>query len=47
MPDSAMSDSTAAVLHGIEDIRLESRPVAAPGPGMVRACHQRCVVCLH
>ena len=27
------AESTAAVLHGIEDIRLESRPVAAPGPG--------------
>ena len=27
------SDSSAAVLHGIEDIRLETRPVAAPAPG--------------
>ncbi len=28
--------STAAVLHGVEDIRLEARPVRAPAPGEVR-----------
>ena len=26
-------DSTAAVLHGVEDLRLEARPVGAPGTG--------------
>jgi threonine dehydrogenase-like Zn-dependent dehydrogenase len=26
-------DSTAAVLHGVEDLRLEARPVGAPGVG--------------
>ena len=28
-------ESQAAVLHGIEDIRLESRPVPPPQPGHV------------
>jgi threonine dehydrogenase-like Zn-dependent dehydrogenase len=30
---SGGAESNAAVLHGIEDVRLESRPVGAPGPG--------------
>ena len=29
------SESTAAVLHGVEDLRLEVRPVGAPGAGQV------------
>lgn len=34
-PDAAPRDSTAAVLHGVEDLRLEARPVGAPGAGQV------------
>jgi D-arabinose 1-dehydrogenase-like Zn-dependent alcohol dehydrogenase len=29
----ASAHSSAAVLHGVEDIRLEARPVAAPAAG--------------
>ncbi len=32
-PSTHGGASTAAVLHGVEDVRMESRPVAAPAAG--------------
>jgi threonine dehydrogenase-like Zn-dependent dehydrogenase len=32
-PSTHGGASTAAVLHGVEDIRMEARPVAAPAAG--------------
>jgi threonine dehydrogenase-like Zn-dependent dehydrogenase len=40
-----MSDMLAAVLHGVGDLRVESKPVPTPGPGEVLIRISACGVC--
>ncbi len=40
-----MTDMPAAVLHGVGDLRIETKPVPAPGPGEVLVRIDACGVC--
>src|SRR3546814_1390439 len=40
-----MTDMLAAVLHGVGDLRVESKPVPTPGPGEVLVRISACGVC--